>query len=90
VSRKIVVLDSAKEEFRELKAYVKRNFGDSVWNTVNAEFKAAIRSIQQNPYTGSDIDELKELGFTNFKFALVRQTVSVKPATSGRANQARP
>ena len=74
MTRKIVVLDSAKEEFRDIKKYVKKEFGESVWNTVNAEYKDAIKRIKQDPHIGSHVDELKELGITNVKFTLVRQT----------------
>lgn len=74
VSRRIVILDSAKEEFKDIKKYVKRDFGDSVWNTVNAEYKGALQRIKENPKIGSYVDELKELGFTNVKYVLVRQT----------------
>lgn len=74
MSRRIVILDSAKEEFKDIKKYVKREFGDSVWNTVNAEYKDAFKLIKENPQIGSHIDELKELGITNVKYALVRQT----------------
>ena len=74
MSRGIVILDSAKEEFKDIKKYVKREFGDSVRNTVNAEYKDAFKLIKENPQIGSHIDELKELGITNVKYALVRQT----------------
>lgn len=72
--RRIVILDSAKEEFKDIKKYVKREFGDSVWNAVNAEYKRSFKLIKENPQVGSYVDELKELGITNVKYALVRQT----------------
>lgn len=74
MSRRIVILDSAKEEFKDIKKYVKREFGDAVWNSVNAEYKDAFKLIKENPQIGSCIDELKALGITNVKVALVRQT----------------
>lgn len=42
VMRNIVILDSAKEELKDIKQYVRAKFSDSVWNTINAEYKAAI------------------------------------------------
>jgi len=74
VSRRIVILGSAKEEFKDLKKYVQRDFGDSVWKTVNAEYKDAFKRIKENPKIGSYVDELKELGIANVKYVLVRQT----------------
>jgi toxin ParE1/3/4 len=70
----IVILDSAKEEFKEIKKYVKAEFGDSVWNDVNAEYKKAIQRIKKSPLAGSGLDELIDIGITNIKFVLVRQT----------------
>ncbi|WCG83393.1 type II toxin-antitoxin system RelE/ParE family toxin [Pectobacterium sp. A5351] len=72
--RKVVILDSAKEELKDIKKYVRAKFGDSVWNTINPEYKTAIQRIKQNPQSGGYIDELKELGVTNVKYTLVRQT----------------
>lgn len=71
---KVVILDSAQNEFKHIKAYVISKFGAAIWNTVNAEYKAAIQQIRQNPQLGSYIDELKVLGITNVRFMLVRQT----------------
>lgn len=71
---RIVILDSAKEEFKDIKSYVKRAFGDAVWNTVNTEYKDCFRLIKETPQVGSHVDELKEIGITNVKYALVRQT----------------
>ncbi|MFL9710040.1 type II toxin-antitoxin system RelE/ParE family toxin [Methylobacillus sp. Pita1] len=74
MSRRFVILDSAKEEFKDIKKYVKREFGDSVWHTINAEYKGCFRLIKENPKIGSHIDELKEIGITNIRYALVQQT----------------
>lgn len=72
--RRIVILDSAKVEFRDIKKHVKKEFGDTVWNAVNAEYKNSFTLIKNNPEIGSHIDELKELGIANVRYALVRQT----------------
>jgi toxin ParE1/3/4 len=74
VASQIVILESAKEEFKDIKKYVKKEFGDFVWNTVNAEYKAAFQRIKETPQIGGNIDELKDFGIPNVKFVLVRQT----------------
>lgn len=74
ISRRIFILDSAKSEFKDIKAYVNNKFGVPVWNSVNAEYKKAIQQIKENPHLGSYIDELKDLGMANIKYILVRQT----------------
>jgi toxin ParE1/3/4 len=74
VPRNFIILDSAKAEFKDIKSYVKRDFGDFIWNKVNAEYKAAFNLIKDNPESGSPIEELKEIGLLNVKYRLVRQT----------------
>lgn len=74
MSRRVIILNVAKPDFREIKAYVKSHFGDAVWNDVNDEFKSTIDSIGLNPEAGKEIEELKELGQENFRIRLVRQT----------------
>ena len=74
MQRRVVILDSAKQEFQDIKAYVKRDFGAAVWNTVNAEYKAMALRIGSEPQAGHPIDELQALGIGNIRYALVRQT----------------
>ena len=74
MSRKVVILNVAKPDFREIKTYVNSQFGEAVWNDVNEEFKSTINNIGLNPKAGKEIEELKELGQENFRTRLVRQT----------------
>jgi toxin ParE1/3/4 len=74
VAHAVIILDSAKEEFKDIKRYVKKEFGDAVWNTVNTEYKLAIQRIKATPELGSAIDQLTDLGVTHVKYTLVRQT----------------
>lgn len=74
MSHKVIVLDIAKPDFREIRSYVKKDFGDNVWNEVNQEFKDMLKNIGNSPASGRQIDELLEVGINNFRFRLVRQT----------------
>lgn len=74
MSRRVIILNVAKPDFREIKKYVKSQFGDAVWNDVNEEFKATITSIGLNPEAGKEVEELKELGLENYRLRLVRQS----------------
>ena len=74
MTRTAVILDGVKADFREIKKYIKRQFGDLVWIEVNQEFKETIRQLTINPMLGTYIDELAGLGFENFRRTLVRQT----------------
>lgn len=74
MTRNAVILDGAKADFREIKKYVKKQFGDLVWAEVNQEFKATIKHISANPLLGTRLEELAGLGYDHFRKTLVRQT----------------
>lgn len=74
MNRKVIILDVAKPDFREVKSYVVNQFGETVWNEVNQEFKATIANIGVNPEAGKVIEELNDLGEGNFRLRFVRQT----------------
>lgn len=74
MTRKIIILDVAKPDYREIKSYVKDQFGETVWNEVNQEFKTTISNIGSNPEAGKVIEELNDLGEGNFRLRLVRQS----------------
>lgn len=74
MSRKVIILNSARHEFGEIKNYVLTQFGTAVWNGVFEEFRATIDNIGLYPSAGTEILELKELGQDNFRIRLVRQT----------------
>ncbi len=71
---RIVIIDGAKEEFKDIKKYLKTQFGGNVWAEVNLEYKECIKKIKSNPHAGNNIDALKDIGITNIKYSLVRQT----------------
>lgn len=73
-AKRIVILDSAKEEFSDIKAYVQKHFGQAVWGEVLAEYKQALALIQEAPKAGKEIDELKAIGITHVRYLLIRQT----------------
>lgn len=74
MSRKVVILNVAKPDFREIRTHVQSQFGEAVWNDVNEELKTTINNIGLNPAAGKEVEELKELGQENFRMQLVRQT----------------
>lgn len=74
MTRNAVILDGAKADFREIKTYVRQQFGDLVWAEVNQEFKDTIKHIAANPLLGTRIEELGALGYDNYRKTLVRQS----------------
>ena len=77
MTRHAVILDDAKADFREIKMYAKKQFGDLVWAEVNQELKDAIKHITDNPLLGTRIEELGGLGFDNYRKTAVRQSILV-------------
>ena len=74
MTRNVIILDVAKPDFSDIKNHVKSQFGETVWNEVNQEFKDVIKAIGTNPEAGTCLEELKVYGLTNFRQRLVRQT----------------
>jgi len=74
MNRKVIILNVAKSDFKEIKSYVKAQFGENIWKKVNQEFQSTIRNIGLNAEAGKRIEELGELGQDNFRTRLVRQT----------------
>lgn len=74
MARRVFVLDSAKEEFAALRRRVKDEFGEPTWKTINAEYKAALRRIEEGPEAGNPIGLLQDLGMNHVRYVLVRQT----------------
>lgn len=70
----VQVLASAKEDFREIKAYIKHKHGETAWLEVNRQFKATLADIGQHPQAGHLPEEARALGLTDIRQRLVGQT----------------
>ena len=65
--RKVVVLHSAKSDYRRIKSYVTQKFGAEAWLAINSEWQTKINQLAAAPELGSNITELEGTGFTGFK-----------------------
>ncbi|PXX44950.1 type II toxin-antitoxin system RelE/ParE family toxin [Undibacterium pigrum] len=74
MSHKVKVLAYAKDDYREIRSYVKRKFGDKVWMTVEAEFKKMFQQIADMPVAGFVPEEIEALGLVHYRQRLVGQT----------------
>ena len=74
MSYKVQVLAYAKDDYREIRGYVKRKFGDQVWTTVEADFKKMLRQIADMPLAGSIPEEIAAIGLVHYRQRLVGQT----------------
>ncbi|MFZ6741744.1 type II toxin-antitoxin system RelE/ParE family toxin [Undibacterium sp. JH2W] len=74
MSHKVKVLAYAKDDYREIRSYVKRKFGDKVWMTVEADFKKLLKQIADMPLAGFVPEEIEALGLVHYRQRLVGQT----------------
>lgn len=67
---KVVILDSAKTDIRELKSYVINNFGAAAWLTTYGTIKQAFGMAQQHPKAGKTLPELDTLNIATYRQVL--------------------
>ncbi len=74
MKRRIQILDAAKPDFLDIKRYVIKRLGPTVWQEINQEFKSTLIDIGEHPESGTPLEELPALGLPHFRQRLVRQT----------------
>ncbi len=70
----VKVLAYAKDDYREMRGYVKRKFGDQVWMAVEADFKKMFKQIADMPLAGSVPEEIEAIGLVHYRQRLLGQT----------------
>lgn len=70
MSLRIVILDSAEQDLKELRAYILKNFSSETWRTTYVKIKEAIRNLQNFPQAGSIPEEIEKLNLTQFRQVL--------------------
>lgn len=74
MSYKVQVLAYAKDDYREIRGYVKKKFGEQVWMTMEADFKKMLKQIADMPLAGSVPEEVEAIGLVHYRQRLVGQT----------------
>jgi plasmid stabilization system protein ParE len=64
---RIVILNSAKQDLKELKTYIINNFSAKTWRTTYTRIKEATRNLQKFPQTGSIPEEFLSLNLTQYR-----------------------
>lgn len=67
MGHRVVVLASAEQDLRDLRAYLVKNFSVDTWQTTYVQIKAAIRHLQDYPQTGSIPEELEKLNLAQYR-----------------------
>lgn len=70
MSFKVVILESAEQDLKELRAYIVKNFSADTWRTSYAKIKETIRNLQNFPQAGSIPEEIEKLNLTQYRQVL--------------------
>ena len=64
---RLVFLDSAQEDLKELRRYVIGSFGPQSWKNSYAKIKQSVELIQEHPQAGHVPDELMRLSLGSYR-----------------------
>ncbi len=64
---RVVILDSAEKDLKELRAYILKTFSADTWRTTYAKIKEAIRHLQNFPQAGGIPEEIEKLNLTQYR-----------------------
>lgn len=70
MSFKVVILESAEQDLKELRTYIVKNFSADTWRTSYAKIKEAIHNLQNFPQAGSIPEEIEKLNLTQYRQVL--------------------
>ena len=67
MSIKVVILESAEHDLKEVRSYIVKNFSLKTWQNAYDKIKGVIRNLKTFPYTGSIPEELDKLNLSQFR-----------------------
>jgi toxin ParE1/3/4 len=67
---KVVILNPAKQDTKELRSYIIRNFGQNVWQDTYSKIKQTLLNIRDFPDSGSIPEELNGFISNGYRQAL--------------------
>ncbi|WP_233859090.1 type II toxin-antitoxin system RelE/ParE family toxin [Paraburkholderia sp. HD33-4] len=70
---KLLILDEAQEDTKDLRRYILRRFGAETWKQTAAQLVVTFENIRQFPQSGSVPAELADFGGLSFREALSGQ-----------------
>lgn len=66
MSFKVVILQSAETDLKELRTYLIKQFSNQTWQSTYASLKAAVRNLGAQPYSGSVPEEIEKLNLGQY------------------------
>ncbi|MCU6432552.1 type II toxin-antitoxin system RelE/ParE family toxin [Undibacterium sp. Jales W-56] len=67
---RVVILDAAEQDLKELRTYILKNFSLETWRTTYGKIKEAIRNLQNFPQAGAIPEEIEKLNLTQYRQVL--------------------
>jgi len=67
---KVVLLDSAEHDLKELKSYIVKNFAIEAWQSIYDKIKAVIRNLKTFPHADSIPEEFETLNLSQYRQAI--------------------
>ncbi|WP_242208899.1 MULTISPECIES: type II toxin-antitoxin system RelE/ParE family toxin [unclassified Pseudomonas] len=67
MSLKVVILQSAQADLKELRTYLVRQFSLQIWQSTYADLKTAILGLADLPYSGSIPEEIEKLNLGQYR-----------------------
>lgn len=64
---RVVILHSAKNDLKDIKSYLIREFSASTWQTSFEALKQAMRRLETQPYAGSIPEEIERLTMSQYR-----------------------
>lgn len=64
---KVVILDSAEQDLKELRSYVVKNFSQATWLKTYSKLKESIRNLATFPLLGAIPPELETLNMNQYR-----------------------
>jgi plasmid stabilization system protein ParE len=67
MSFKIIILESAEHDLKELRSYIVKDFSQESWQKAFDRIKAAIRNLKAFPYAGSIPEEFEKINLSQYR-----------------------
>jgi toxin ParE1/3/4 len=64
---KVVILDSAEQDLKDLRSYVVKNFSQTTWLKTYSKLKESIRNLATFPLMGAVPPELETLSLNQYR-----------------------
>lgn len=64
---KVVILDSAEQDLKEIRDYIIKNFSLHTWQDTYSKIKTSIHTLKNFPHSGKIPDELNKLNLSQYR-----------------------